>query len=105
MQIPKPSPHKPTLPKAAAKPAPCSTDLLRTEEACLTRQAEAQDAEQLRLDCQAAELKSEQTRLDARSSQIASEEGRLAQLRIDQKAAYMKQLAELERQRTDSAIS
>lgn len=96
---PKPAPPKPTPPKAAAKPATASTDLLRAEETRLARQAEAQKAAQLRLDRQSAELKSEQTRLDARAAQLATEERRLAQLRIDQEAAYTQKLAQLERRR------
>jgi hypothetical protein len=103
--LPKPVPAKPTPPKIAAKAASPSADLLRAEEARLKRQAEAQKTEQLRLDRQAAGLKSEQASLDARAAQINAEERRLAQLRIDQEAAYTQQLAELGRQRTAPPIS
>jgi hypothetical protein len=106
LQIPKPAPPKPA-PKPVAKPAPkpaprvstADADKLKSEQARLVKQAEAQKAEQLRLDRQAAELKAEQARLDARAAEIATEEARLARLRVEQDIAETRQLAERERQR------
>lgn len=81
------------IPKPAPKPAP------KAPPPAATTSADKLKAEQLRLDRLAAELKAGQARLDTRAAQIAAEERRLAQLRIDQEAAYTQKLAELERQR------
>lgn len=110
LQIPKPTPPapkpaKPTPTKPApAKPAPADTpskaeQALKTEQARLAQQAQAQTAESARLARLSADLQAQKARLDARAVELADQEKRLAREREDQDADYARKLAELDRPR------
>lgn len=70
-----PATPKPPAPKPAvtAKPS-TSTSTLQAEQARLARQAEAQQAEQLRLTSLAADLETRKANLDARERALAAQE-------------------------------
>ncbi len=95
-ELPRPAPRPAPKPPAPATTSSAATAKLKAEETRLAREAEAQKAAAARLALQAENLKAEQTRLDARAAALATEERRLAQLRIDQDAAYARKLAALD---------
>lgn len=85
----------PPLQLPTPKPAPADSSL-KTEQARLARQADAQKAEQARLARLSADLEARKARLDAREVELTQEETRLARLRTDQEDARARQLAERE---------
>ena len=112
LQIPKPAPPAPKVIKPApVKPAPRGTipapadTSLKTEQARLARQAEAQNAEDARLARLSADLQAQKTRLDARATELADQEKRLKREREDQDADYARKLAELDRPRVTPPVT
>jgi hypothetical protein len=75
---------------------------LKSEQARLARQAEAQKAEQTRLARQAQDLAAREARLKVREAELAAEEKRLTELEANLKADGAATLADLIRE-TDSA--
>ena len=106
LQIPKPTPPAPKPPRTPVPRATTPADTsLKTEQARLARQAEAQKTEEARLARLSADLQAQKARLDARATELADEKKRLSHEREDRDADFARNLAQLNRPRATPPLT